>query len=184
VIITSLVDEPLTITDISSTIDDKIKYELKTEKKEKEYSLKITTRSSLAEAFRGNIMLKTTSEKKPQLTISVMASIKKEIKVAPEYHYFGIIDTNKKDLDKKSLQRTTVISKIRTDDLLIKNIETSKDWINTALDTKPDGKQYTITISLDKDKLPQGKFREIVSIHTESEGKPEVNKIIVEGKVL
>jgi hypothetical protein len=103
--------------------------------------------------------------------------------VAPEYHYFGIIDKNK-DLDRKSLQRTTIINQIRTNNFTIKKIETSKDWINTALDTTQEGKQYTVTISLEKGKLPQGKFREIVTIYIHSEGKPEVFKIIIEGKVL
>ena len=182
--ITSLTDEPLIITDISSSIEDKIKYELKTEKKEKEYSLEIKTLSGIEEVFRGSIMLTTNSQKKPKIAITVMASVKKEIRVAPDYLYFGIIDTNKKDLDKKSLQRTTVISQMRTDDLTIETIETSTDWIKTEIDTNQEGKQYTVTISLDKDKLPQGKFREIISIHTQSKGKPEVAKIIVEGKVL
>jgi hypothetical protein len=181
--ITSLVDDPLTITDLSSSIDDKIEYDLKTEKKDKEYSLEIKTLSGIEEPFRGSIILKTTSQKKPQITISVMASVKKEIRVAPEYLYFGIIN-KEKDLDEKSLQRTTVISQMRTDDLKIKTIETSQDWIKTAVDINQEGKQYTITISLDKDKLPQGKFREIVSIHTQSKEKPEVSRIIVEGKVL
>ena len=141
------------------------------------------TMSGIEEPFRGSVMLKTTSQKKPQITIAVMASVKKEIRVAPEYLYFGIINKDK-DLDEKSLQRTTVISQMRTDDLKITTIETSQDWIKTAIDTNKEGKQYTITISLNKDKLPQGKFREIVSIHTQSKEKPEVSKIIVEGKVL
>jgi hypothetical protein len=182
--ITSLTDEPLSITDISSSIEDKIQYELKTEKEDKEYSLEIKTLAGLEETFRGSIILTTSSQKKPKITITVMASVKKEIRVAPEYLYFGIIDTNKKELDKKSLQRTTVISQMRTDDLKIKTIEASKDWIKTAVDTNQEGKKYTITISLEKDKLPQGKFREIVSIHTQSKEKPEVSRIIVEGKVL
>ena len=181
--ITSLVDDPLTITDVSSSIDDKIEYDLKTEKKDKEYSLEIKTLSGIEEPFRGTVILKTTSEKKPQITISVMASVMKEIRVAPEYLYFGIINKDR-DLDEKSLQRTTVISQMRKDDLKIKTIETSQDWIKTAVDTNQEGKQYTVTISLDKDKLPQGKFREIVSIHTQSKEKPEVSRIIVEGKVL
>ena len=181
--ITSLVDDPLAITDVSSSIDDKIEYDLKTEKKDKEYSLEIKTLSGIEEPFRGSVILKTTSQKKPQITISVMASVKKEIRVAPEYLYFGIIN-KAKDLDEKSLQRTTVISQMRTDDLKIRTIETSQDWIKTAVDTNQEGKQYTITISLEKDKLPQGKFREIVSIHTQSKEKPEVSRIIVEGKVL
>ena len=113
-----------------------------------------------------------------------MASVKKEIKVTPEYLYFGIIDTAKQDIDVKSLQRTTVLSQMRAEDLVIKNIETSKDWIKTTYDTNQQGQQYTVTISLDKDKLPQGKFRETVSIHTQSKGKSEVTKIIVEGKIL
>ena len=50
--LTSLVDEPFTITDVSSSIDDKIKYDLKTEKKDKEYRLEIKTRSGIEEAFR------------------------------------------------------------------------------------------------------------------------------------
>ncbi len=182
--ITSLTDDPFTITDVSSSLDDKIEYDLKTEKKDKEYSLEIKTRSGIEESFRGSIILKTTSQKKPHITITVMASVKKEMRVAPEYLYFGIIDTSKKDIDKKSLERKTVISQLRTDDLTIKNIETSTDWIKTALETNQEGKQFTVTISLDKDKLPQGKFREIVSIHTESKGQSEVAKIIVEGKVL
>ena len=181
--ITSLVDDPLAITDVSSSIDDKIEYDLKTEKKDKEYSLEIKTLSGIEEPFRGSVILKTTSQKKPQITISVMASVKKEIRVAPEYLYFGIIN-KEKDLDEKSLQRTTVISQMRTDDLKIRTIETSQDWIKTAVDTNQEGKQYTITITLEKDKLPQGKFREIVSIHTQSKEKPEVSRIIVEGKVL
>jgi len=181
--IASLTDDPLTITDVSTSLDDKIKYELKTEKKDKEYRLEIKTLSGIEEPFRGTVILKTTSQKKPQITISVMASVKKEIRVAPEYLYFGIINKDK-DLDEKSLQRTTVISQMRTDDLKISTIETSQDWIKTAVDTNQEGKQYTITISLVKDKLPQGKFREIVSIHTQSKEKPEISKIIVEGKVL
>jgi len=183
-VITSLTDEPFSITDVSSSIEDKIQYDLKTEKEEKEYSLEIKTRSGIEESFRGSITLTTTSQKKPKITITVMASVKKEIRVAPEYLYYGIIDTSKKDLDEKSLQRTTVISQMRTDNLAIKNIETSKDWIKTALVTNQEGKQFTVTISLDKNKLPQGKFREIVTIHTQSEEKSEVTKIIVEGKVL
>ena len=181
--ITSLVDEPLTITDVSSSIDDKIEYDLKTEKKDKEFSLEIKTLSAIEEPFRGSVILKTTNQKKPQIVITVTASVKKEIRVAPEYLYFGIINKDK-DLDEKSLQRTTVISQMRTDDLKIRTIETSQDWIKTAVDTNQEGKQYTITISLDKDKIPQGKFREIVSIHTQSKEKPEVSRIIVEGKVL
>jgi hypothetical protein len=181
--ITSLVDDPLAITDISSSIDDKIEYDLKTEKKDKEYSLEIKTLSGIKESFRGSVILKTTSQKKPQITISVMASVKKEIRVAPEYLYFGIINKDK-DLDEKSLQRITVISQMRSDDLKIRTIETSQDWIKTAVDTNQEGKKYTITITLEKDKLPQGKFREIVSIHTQSKEKPEVSRIIVEGKVL
>ena len=181
--ITSLVDDPLAITDVSSSIDDKIEYDLKTEKKDKEYSLAIKTLAGIEEPFRGSVILKTTSKKKPQITISVMASVKKEIRVAPEYLYFGIINKNK-DLDEKSLQRTTVISQMRKDDLKIRTIETSQDWIKTDVDTNQEGKQYTITITLDKEKLPQGKFREIVSIHTQSKEKPEVSRIIVEGKVL
>lgn len=183
-LITSRIDEPFAITEVSSTIDDKIEYTLKNEKKDKEYSLGIKTRGGIQETFRGKIVLKTTSQKKPEILVTVMATLKKEVKVSPEYLYFGIIDTSKGKIDESRLKRTAVISQLQSEDLTVKNIETSKEWITAEANAEQEGKQYTITVNLNKDKLPKGKFRETVSVHTQCREKADIATIIVEGKVM
>jgi hypothetical protein len=182
--IASNTDEPLGITGVSSTIDDKIEYTLKTEKQDKEYTLAIKTRGGIKETFRGTISLKTTAPKKPEIQVQVMANLKKEVKVTPEYLYFGIIDTGKGTLDETRLTRTAVISHQQSADLTLKKIETSKEWIAAEARTDQTGKEYTVTITLKKDALPKGKFRETVSIQTQCGKRDDSATIIVEGKVL
>jgi hypothetical protein len=182
--IASNTDEPLAITGVSSNIDDKIEYDLKNEKKDKEYSITIRTRGGIAEAFRGKIIVTTSSQKRPEIPVTVMAMLKKKIKVTPEYLYFGIIDTGKGTLDASSLKRSAVISHQLSGDMTVSTIETSKTFVSAETRTDQAGKQYTITISLDKDKLPKGKFRETVSVHTQCQGKGDTAIIIVEGKVI
>jgi hypothetical protein len=182
--ITANTDEPLAITGVSSTINDKIEYELKNEKKDKEYRLLIKTRGGLEETFRGKIVLKTTSSKKPEIPVTVMANLKKKVQATPEYLYFGVIDTAKGTLDASGLKRTSVITQQQPGDFSVGKIETSKEFVSAVASADLPGKQYTITISLNKDKLPKGKFRETVSVQTQSQGKTDTATIIVEGKVM
>jgi len=113
VTITSKEEHPLKITDISSTIDDKIKYELKTIEEGKASSLEIKTLSGLKESFRGKIVLKTNSQKKPEIEPLVIGVLKKEVKLAPQYLYFGIIDTGKKAIDLQSIKRKVMVCRYR-----------------------------------------------------------------------
>lgn len=175
-------EQPLKITEITSNIDDKIKYTLETIKKGEKYSLEIKTLSGIKEPFRGNIVLKTNSQKKPQFKIYVTGKLQKEIKVSPEYVYFGIIDISKEVIDPKSLKRTVMVSKAKGDDFVIEKIETNANWIITKSGTQEKGKKYNITITIDKDKLPKGKFRKQVTIHTKCKKRAEKNFIIIEGK--
>lgn len=182
--IAALADEPLGITGVSSNIDDKIEYELQNEKQGKEYSLLVRPRGGLEEPFRGRIVLKTTSQKKPEVMITVVATLRKLMQISPEYVYFGIIDSGKGNPDESSLKRASVISHVKSEDFTVKKIETSKDFILAEADTGRTGKQHTISLSLDRNKLPTGKFRETVSIHTQCRGKLDTAIIIVEGKVI
>lgn len=79
VTITSLEEKPFEITDITSTIEDKIKYKLKKIEKDKEYSLEIKTRSGIKESFRGKVVLKTNSQKKPEIDIFVMGKVQGKV---------------------------------------------------------------------------------------------------------
>jgi hypothetical protein len=182
--ITANTDEPLNITGVSSTINDKIEYELKNEKKDKEYRLLVKTRGGLEETFRGKLILKTTSPNKPEIPVTVMANLKKKVKASPEYLYFGIIDTAKGAPDASGLKRTSVITHEQSGDFAVGKIETSKEFVSAEAHADQAGKQYTITISLDKEKLPKGKFRETVTVHIQCQGKPDTTTIIVEGKVM
>jgi len=182
VTITSLEEKPFKITDITSDIEGKIEYELKTVQEGKEYRLEIKTRSGIKEPFKGRVVLKTSHQKKPELQLLLIGKLEKEVKIAPVYLYFGIIDTGKDVIDPKSLKRTVMVSKFREGDLTIQKIETSKDWITTETETNEKGKKYSVVIKL-KDKLPKGKFRENITIHTEHRKRTEVTNIIIEGKV-
>lgn len=184
VTIVSLEEQVFNITDITSDINSKIKYKLKTIKKGKEFSLEIKTRSGLKDSFRGKVTLETNSQKKPKLELSVMGKVQKEIKVTPQFLYFGIIDTKMKTIDPKSLERTVMVSAIRGDDIIIEKIEASSGWIMAEKESTRKGEEYTIIIKLDRNKLPKGEFKEKITIHTKNKKISEVADVIIEGKVL
>ncbi len=77
VTITSHEDQAIAITKLSSDIDSKIEYKLKTIKEGKEFGLEIKTRSGLKDVFRGKIILETNNQKKPILELTVMSRIEK-----------------------------------------------------------------------------------------------------------
>jgi hypothetical protein len=184
VTITSHEEKPFKITDISSTIDSSIEYKLETIEKEKAYSLEIKTRSGIKESFRGKVVLKTSSQKKPKIQLQVMGKVKKELKVVPQYLFFGVIDTNKKAIDPQSLTRTVTVNRQRDGELTIGKIKTHSAWISAEVETNKKDKEHTIVIKLDKEKLQKGKFRERVTINTMFSGRSEAATIIVEGKVI
>ena len=67
-----------------------------------------------------------------------------------------------------------MVKKNRGEDLTIKKIKPSADWIMTETVTNKEGKQYRVVITLDKDKMPKGKFEEKVEIKTNSQKEPLV----------
>ncbi|MBW2553293.1 MAG: hypothetical protein JRE20_04080 [Deltaproteobacteria bacterium] len=184
VTITSHEEQPLKITDITSTIDDKIEYDLKPIEKGKEFSFEIKTPLGIKESFKGKVTLKTNSQKKPKLELVVMGKVRSEVKIAPQFLDFGIIDTKKETIDPKSLKRTVTINKVGGNDLILEKIEPSSDWIMTEIETNQKGEKYTIVINLDKNKLLKGKFKEKVKIHTKHKRSSEVTDIILKGKVI
>jgi hypothetical protein len=186
VTITSLDEQPLEITQITSTMDDTIKYKLETIEKGKVYSLEIMTSSGMKKSFLGYVLLKTNNQKVPEFKIMVTGKVnKKEIKVAPEYLYFGIIDAGKDIMDPNSLERTIMVSSMRDNNgLTIEKIEPSANWITAEAVTNKQGEKYTIIIKLDKNKLQKGDFKEKIAIYAKTKYLSEVTKVMIEGKVL
>ena len=186
VTITSLTEKLFRITDITSDIEDKIKYKLKGIKKGEKYSLEIMTRSGIKESFQGKMVLKTNSEKKPAIEIYVFGKLNKEVRIAPEFLYFGIIDSSIEVIDPMSLKRTVMVSGTREGkgNLSFKEIQAKPDWVTTEVETLKEGENYNIVIMLDKDALPKGQFREKVTILTEYNKRPQTATIIIEGKVI
>jgi hypothetical protein len=182
--ISSLEQQPLKISNIRSTIDDLITYELTTATEGKEFTLEVKTKAGIKESFRGEILLETNSQKKPELKLSIMGRVKKELKVAPPFVHFGIIDTTKEAIAPKSLEKTVRISKVSGTDLIIEKIETGSDWVTERAETGEQGAMHTIVITLDKDNLPKGPFKEKINIHTKHGEKAEVVDVTLEGKVL
>ena len=172
------------ISECKILIEDKIKYELETIEEGKKFSLEITTRSGIKESFQGKVVLKTNSRKKPQIDIFVKGKVQSELKVAPQYVFFGIIDTGKEVINPNSLKRTVIVSSARGGGLTIEKIEPSADWIAAEVETPQKEEKYTIIFLLDKKKLPKGQFQETVKIHTKHNKVSESVNVILAGKVL
>ncbi len=182
--ISSLEEQPLKIKDVQSTIDDIITYELATVKEGKEFTVAIKTKAGIKESFRGELLLKTSSQKKPELKLSIMGRVKKEVKVSPPFLHFGTIDTTKEAITPGSLEKTVLISTVSGTDLIIEKIEANADWVMAGAKTGEQGATHTIVITLDKKNLPKGPFKEKIKIHTKHGEKAEVVDVILEGRIL
>ena len=184
VTISAVEDQTFKITGISTTLDDKIKPKVKTIQKGKAYRLEVQTRGELDEDFKGKVLLTTDYQRKPKIEIDVIGKVQKEVQVAPEYFFFGIIDRSKDTVDPKSLQRTVLINSARGKDLQIEKVESTVDWIAIETITEKEGERYKLVITLRKDQLPKAGFREKINLHTTANKKSEASFIIIDGKVI
>lgn len=181
--ITSYEEEPLEITDLSCTIDDMIKYKLETLEKGKQYKLVVENRLEDLGSYNGQLILKTTSKKKPHLVISVYGKLRKEVSAKPEKLLFGTLNPISEKFNPKKLEQKVVLHDVRGDGFSIKKIKASSKWIKTEIEKgKTEKKRYTIRVILNKDKLPEGKIDETISVFTSYAKKPLV--IPLKGQVL
>ena len=182
VTIEAVEEDPLEITNVSSNVDEKIKYELKAVEKGKKYTLEVKNKSTEEGFIRGNISLQTSSSNKPVINLPLYVKLQKELVVKPNTLAFGKINlAGEGDLQRR-LTKKVMVKKNRGEDLSIKKIEPSADWIMTEQVTKQEGKQYRIIITLDKDKMPKGPFDEKVEIKTNGQKEPLV--VAVKGEVI
>ena len=182
VTIEAIEGQALEIKEVSSDVDEKIKYKLKTEEKGKKYTLEVRNRSTEEGFVRGKINLKTSNEKRPVITLPVYVKLQKELVVKPAALSFGKVDTDRTSNLQKRLTKKVMVKKNRGEDLTIKEIEPSVDWIMTQTQTKQEGKQYRIVITLDKDKMPKGPLDEKIEIKTNGQKEPLV--VTVKGEVI
>jgi len=179
-------DSPLNITHIESDIDDQIKYELKPIVEGKEYELIVKTLKELKGRKRGKITLTTNSGKKPKVEIRVSINLRDELIVYPSTLHFGNIPITTKPTKqplKLRLTKRIRLRKERGNPLKIKKLKSSSDLIHTKIETKEEGKNYFIIVTLDKDKLKKGLIKETLEIHTNYKKRP-VLKINIKGKVI
>jgi hypothetical protein len=166
---------------VKTDLTDKIKYKLETVTKGKEYTLDVANISKEEGVLRGQIELKTTSQKKPSLIFPIFVKIQSEVEVKPSSLYFGKIDTNG-PINPEMLTKSVVLNKARGDALEIKKVKESSKWIKTKTETNEKGVQYTIVITLDKDKLPKGKLDEKIEIKTNKKDQPLL--VTIKGEVI
>ena len=76
-----------------------------------------------------------------------------------------------------------IVSRLRGSGLTIEKIEPSSDWISTEIETDKKGENYTIVITLDRDKLPKGKLREKISVTAKYNKTSETVNVIIEARV-
>lgn len=174
--------EPLTITNITSTLDDKITYEIKPLQEGKTYELNVTTKKDIQGRSIGTITVTTSSKNKPKLDIPVRINFKDELTISPSTLFFGSISLASQKLESLTTKQIRV-SKDRGDPLTIEKIVPSSDFIQTAIEKTEEGKEYRITVTLDKDKLQKGVLKETLEIYTNYPKKP-VFTITLKGKII
>jgi hypothetical protein len=175
-------EEPLTITNITSTLDDHITYEIKTLLEGKSYELTVTTREDVKDRAIGTITLTTSSKQKPKLEIPVRINFKNELTISPSTLFFGslpLTSSTQEALFTKQIR----VRKERGEPLAIEKIIPSSDFIKTAIETTVEGKRYSITVTLEKDKLQKGLLKETLEIYTNYQKKP-VFTITLKGKII
>ena len=180
--ITSFEEDPLEITDITSTVDDRIKYKLKTIEKGKKYTVEAQNRSKEQGRYSGQMVLKTSSKKKPHIVLAVNGNMRKEVAVAPGKLFFGTINTAEEEFAARKLTKTTTLRDIRGDGFTVKKVKSSGKWMTAEIEPHKKKKQYTLRVTLDNDALPQGSFDETITVYTSYKKKPLV--IDVKGEVL
>jgi len=174
--------EPLTITNITSTLDDKITYEIKPLQEGKSYELNVTTREDVQGRSIGSITVTTSSKQKPKLDIPVRINFKNELTISPTTLFFGTIIVTPQTLE-SLLTKQIRVRKDRGEPLVIEKIVPSSDFIHTAIETTEEGKKYLITVTLEKDKLQKGVIEETIEIYTNYQKTPVVT-ITLKGKII
>jgi len=183
VTISATTDDPLELTKVTSDVDELIQYKLKTIKKGKEYSLEINSGAGLIKSFHGKVTVATNHPKKPKIDLVVLGSVKSDIKIAPRYIYFGVIDASAETIDPKSLVRTATLENMRGRPSTVEKIE-AHDWLKTSVESDAKNMKHTVTITLDKGRLSKkGDFREEITVHLRCNNQPQTATILVAGKV-
>ena len=153
--------KPLNITGIETSLADKITWNLKTIEEGHKYDLKIATKENLKGSSVGTIILHTTLEREPNISIKVSIIMKDELSVSTSTLFFGSIylsEDGKTPHSKTSLSRHLYLRKERGDPFKIEKIVPSNNLIKADLKVQEEGRKYMITVSLDKNKLIRGKF--------------------------
>jgi hypothetical protein len=179
--ITATEGQEFDITEVKTDLTDKIKYKLETVTKGKEYSLEVANLTKKEGFVRGQIEIRTTSQKKPIIILPVFVKVQSEVEVKPASLYFGKINTGGA-IDPESLTKPVVIRMARGKDLDIKKVKESSNWIKTETKTDEKGIQYNVVITLNKDKMPKGKFDEKVEIKTNKKDEPLI--VSIKGEVI
>ena len=180
--ITATEGQEFDITEVKTDLTDKIKYKLETVQKGKEYTLEVTSLTKEEGFARGQIEMKTTSQKKPSIIFPVFVKIQSEVEVKPASLYFGKIDTGSGPVNPEILTKSVVLRMARGNDLDIKKVSESGNWIKAKTETNEKGVQYTVVITLDKNKLPKGKFDEKIEIKTNKKKEPLI--VSIKGEVM
>ena len=183
VTLTSFEEEPMEITDITTTVDDKIKYKLKAIEKGKKYTITAQNRSKEQGSYSGQMIVKTTSKKKPHIVFTVTGKLRKEVAVQPAKLFFGTITLAEENFDPTQLTKTTTLRDVRGDGFTVKKIKSSSKWIATEIEPHEKKKRLsTLRVTLDKDTVPRGGFNEKISVYTSYKKAPLV--VEVKGEVL
>lgn len=122
----------------------------------------------------GTITIHTDDPKDPEIGVPLTVTVRGNLRVIPERLSFGLVNQGR--VTTKTIALTT-----RKEQLKIKKVESSADFLITEVVTKEPGKRFQINVSVDP-KAPVGSIKGTITIHTNDPLQPEV-EVPVTGRV-
>jgi len=117
------------------------------------------------------------------IELTIIGLVQKEITAAPQYLYFGVIDTSAKSSDQKRLTRTVQVNRAKGNAFAIEKVVSNADHIKAEVVPGPQGENYSLAITLLTDNLQKGVLKEEIKVHTKYNTTSEIITVFVEAKV-
>ena len=182
IIIRSNMERPLKIKSITCSIENQIKYRIKTINAGKIYRLDVSAKPPPGSYFRGRLTLETTYTEKPEIIIPVLGRILQDVEVMPSALNFGIRfkkDYVKPDAKERvrlrdwrenwhKLPMTLFLRVNRGEAIHIKEIILENPFFKKDYKVLRDGRLYRIKITPLIDQMPPGKHTALLRIHTDN----------------
>ncbi|MBI4776667.1 MAG: hypothetical protein HY788_21230 [Deltaproteobacteria bacterium] len=162
--------------EVSPGIQQGIETKLVRGEDKRSYTLEITSLYKEIGNNQGQILIQTNNEKKPEISLRIIAVVQGPIQVAPQRLHFGNV---RRPAQPGALKRTIWLKKTQGADFKITGLEYDHDAFELQVVDRKPGEEYIIMVSLKPEKLKQGLQNETILIKTDHEEMKSISIPVV-----